>query len=72
MEEEEEEPVPVERCQSVGTFTLWGTAAQGMDVRKYSNNTLQWVGISSNGGNPANFYCTYDATADTLSFGTKA
>jgi hypothetical protein len=60
-----------ERCQSVGDFTIWGRPARGMDLRNYTGNTLSFIGISTDGGTPSNFFCTYDATADRLSFGTN-
>jgi hypothetical protein len=59
----------VERCQSVGDFTIWDRAARGLDLRNYTGNTLQFIGASADGAAVTSFYCRYDAVTDKLSFG---
>ena len=51
---------------------MWGKPATGIDLRKYTNSTLHYIGCNGDGCTPQSFYCTYDANTQTLQFGSAA
>ena len=55
----------------MGDFTIWGRPARGLDLRNYTDNTLQFIGGSDDGDSKDQFYCQYNESTDTLSFGVK-
>lgn len=60
-------------CQDLLTnMDMWNAPAVGLDLRKYTNSQLHWMGCNGNGCAADSFYCTEDATGETLSFGTNS
>ncbi|MEX0999020.1 MAG: IPTL-CTERM sorting domain-containing protein [Thermodesulfobacteriota bacterium] len=58
-------------CEALVTdIDMWSQDANGVDLRAYTNSTLHWIGCNLNGCNPDSFFCDYDPTTQTLSFGT--
>ena len=51
---------------------MWGQPARGVDLRTYTNSTLHWIGCPTNGCDPDDFFCEFDLTTQTLSFGTTS
>ncbi len=54
------------------TMNMWGMSSKGVDLRKYTNSTLHYLGCPGDGCDPGQFYCTYDANSQTLAFGSTA
>lgn len=56
------------------TGQVWGRDATGVDLRARTNSTLHFIGCVDGASScaPANFFCTFDPSAETLSFGTNA
>ena len=54
----------------VTNIPMWGQPARGVDLRTYTNSTLHWIGCPSDGCAPDQFFCDFDLTTQTLSFGT--
>ena len=58
-------------CDALVTdINMWSQDANGVDLRAYTDSTLHWIGCNSNGCDPDSFFCDYDLTTQTLSFGT--
>jgi len=54
---------------------VWSVPAKGVDLRPYTNSTLHWIGcpdFGETGCDPDEFYCEFDPTTQTLSFGSTA
>jgi hypothetical protein len=56
----------------VTTMSVWGKPCKGFDLRKWTNSTLHYLGCPSDGCQPGNFYCNYNAAAQTLEFGSTS
>jgi hypothetical protein len=60
-------------CQDLLTdIDMWGAAASGIDLRKYTNSQLHWMGCNGDGCQAADFYCAEDAATESISFGIAA
>ena len=52
------------------TSDVWGLAAQGLDIGKFTSGTLDWIGCPDDDCDPTTFFCT-DETAGIF-FGVPA
>jgi len=59
-------------CGIVTTMNMWGGAAKGFDIRKFTASTLHYLGCNGDGCNTGCIYCSYDANSQTLSFGCNS
>lgn len=52
------------------SMSMWGQAAQGVDLRAWTNSTLHFIGCNGNGCDASTFYCTDNSSSETLEFGS--
>ncbi len=58
-------------CDALLTNAMvWGLPAMGVDLRGWTDGTLDWIGCPSQGCEPNEFYCTFDERTETLEFGS--
>lgn len=50
---------------------MWGSTAQGLDLRAWTNSTLHYIGCNGDGCTPSSFSCVDDPTAETIEFGSS-
>jgi predicted secreted protein len=64
--------IPIANCNKLVTNrNAWGQNAKGIDLRDWTNSTLHYIGCNGNGCQRNEFYCRYDANAETLEFGAS-
>ena len=47
-------------------------SSRGVDLRAWTNSTLHYIGCPTDGCDPNEFYCNYDANSQMLEFGTNS
>ena len=64
--------VVVAQCSDIlTTMNMWGGAANGVDLRAWTNSTLHYIGCNGDGCSPNSFTCVDDVGNETLEFGTS-
>jgi hypothetical protein len=64
------EVVPATCADLLTTMNVWGRPSKGVVLMKWTNSTLHYMGCPGDGCAPAEFFCTYNAVAQTLEFGS--
>jgi hypothetical protein len=57
-------------AQLVTNANVWGRVARGVDLRPYTNSTLDWIGCPGDGCQPSDFFCTEEANG--IFFGSNS
>ena len=52
--------------------TIWGEQASGIDLRRFTNSTLHFIGCNGDGCGADTFFCEFDTATLTLTFGTTS